>query len=100
MIVSLLVFVTIVVLALPSAVVFFPFTLLTGNVDPLYAAGCWIARIAIRVAGIRLRIEGREHIPARPRLHLHGQPRLQPRCAGAHVASSRPHCRSSSSARS
>jgi 1-acyl-sn-glycerol-3-phosphate acyltransferase len=65
MIVSLLVFVTIVVLALPSAVIFFPFTLLTGNVGPLYAVGSWIARVAIRVAGIRLRIEGLDRIPIR-----------------------------------
>jgi 1-acyl-sn-glycerol-3-phosphate acyltransferase len=63
MIVSLLVFVTIVVLALPSAVIFFPFTLVTGNVGPLYSIGSWIARVAIRVAGIHLCIEGREHIP-------------------------------------
>jgi 1-acyl-sn-glycerol-3-phosphate acyltransferase len=63
MIVSLLVFVTILVLALPAAVVLIPFTLLTGKIGPLYAAGCFIARAAIRVAGIRLRIEGREHIP-------------------------------------
>ena len=63
MIVSLIVFVTIVALALPSAAIFIPFTLLTGNVGPLYAVGSWIARIAIRVAGIRLRIEGLEHIP-------------------------------------
>lgn len=64
MIVSLLVFVTIVVLTLPAALVLFPFTLLTGNVGPLYATGCWIARVAIRIAGIRLRVTGREHIPA------------------------------------
>jgi 1-acyl-sn-glycerol-3-phosphate acyltransferase len=63
MIVSLLVFVTIVALARPSAAIFVPFTLLTGNVGPLYAVGSWIARVAIRVAGIRLRIEGLEHIP-------------------------------------
>jgi 1-acyl-sn-glycerol-3-phosphate acyltransferase len=63
MIVSLLVFVTLLVLALPAAVVVIPFTLLTGNVGPLYAVGSWIARVAIRVAGIRLRIEGLEHIP-------------------------------------
>lgn len=63
MIVSLLVFVTIVVLALPTALILIPFTLLTGNVGPLYAAGSWIARFAIRVAGIRLRIDGRESIP-------------------------------------
>ena len=64
MIVSLLVFVTIVVLAVPTALVLFPFTLLTGNVSPLYAAGSWIARTAMFVAGIRVHIEGREHIPA------------------------------------
>jgi 1-acyl-sn-glycerol-3-phosphate acyltransferase len=63
MIVSLLVFVTILVLALPTALVLIPFTLLTGNVAPLYAAGSWIARVAIRVAGIRLRIEGLENVP-------------------------------------
>ncbi len=64
MIVSLLVFVTILVLALPAAVVLIPFTLVTGRVGPLYAAGCFIARAALRVAGIRVRIEGREHVPA------------------------------------
>ncbi len=64
MIVSLLVFVTIVVLAVPTALVLFPFTLITGNVGPLYAAGSWIARVAMFVAGIRVHIEGREHIPA------------------------------------
>jgi len=64
MIVSLLVFVTIVVLAVPTALVLFPFTLLSGNVGPLYAAGSWIARTAMFVAGIRVRIEGREHVPA------------------------------------
>ena len=63
MIVSLLVFVTILVLAVPVALVLIPFTLLTGKVGPLYAAGSWIARVAIAVAGIRLRIEGLENIP-------------------------------------
>jgi 1-acyl-sn-glycerol-3-phosphate acyltransferase len=64
MIVSLLVFVTILVLALPVALVLFPFTLLSGNVGPLYAAGSWIARVAIAVAGIRVRIDGLENIPS------------------------------------
>jgi 1-acyl-sn-glycerol-3-phosphate acyltransferase len=64
MLVSLLVFVTIVALAVPSAVIFFPFTLLTGNVGPLYAVGSWIARVAIRVAGIRIQIQGKENVPA------------------------------------
>ena len=64
MIVSLLVFVTIALLALPAALVLIPFTLLTGNVGPLYAAGSWIARTAMRVAGIRIQIQGQEKIPA------------------------------------
>ena len=64
MLVSLFVFVTIVVLAVPAAIIFFPFTLITGNVGPLYAAGSWIARVAIRIAGIRIQIRGQENIPA------------------------------------
>jgi 1-acyl-sn-glycerol-3-phosphate acyltransferase len=64
MIVSLLVFVTIAALALPAALILIPFTLLSGNVGPLYVTGCWIARTAIRVAGIRIQIQGQEKIPA------------------------------------
>jgi 1-acyl-sn-glycerol-3-phosphate acyltransferase len=64
MIVSLLVFVTIVVLAVPAALVLIPFTLLSGNVAPLYFTGSWITRTAMRVAGIRIQIQGQEKIPA------------------------------------
>ncbi|MGD0740901.1 MAG: lysophospholipid acyltransferase family protein [Terracidiphilus sp.] len=64
MIVSLLVFVTIVVLAVPAALVLIPFTLLSSNVGPLYATGSWIARTAMWVAGIRIQIEGQETVPA------------------------------------
>ena len=64
MIVSLLVFVTIVVLAVPAALVLIPFTLLSGNVGPLYAAGSWITRTAMRGAGIRIQVQGQEKIPA------------------------------------
>ena len=63
MIVSLLVFVTIVVLAIPAALVLIPFTLLSGNVVPLYARARWIARIAMRVAGIRIHVEGPKIFP-------------------------------------
>jgi len=63
MLVSLLVFVYILLLALPAALVLMPFTLLSGNVAPLYSAGRWIARTAMRVAGIHIHIQGREHIP-------------------------------------
>lgn len=64
MIISLLVFATIFVLALPAALILIPFALLTGNVNPLYFTGCWIARSAIRIAGIRVQIQGQENIPA------------------------------------
>ena len=64
MIVSLLVFVTIAALALPAALILIPFTLLSGNVGPLYVAGCWIARTAIRIAGIRIQVQGQEKIPS------------------------------------
>ena len=63
MLVSLFVFVVIVVLALPASIVFIPFTLLTRNVGPLYAVGCFITRLGIRAGGIRVVIDGREHIP-------------------------------------
>lgn len=64
MIVTVFVFVVIVALSLPSALVLFPFTLITGNVGPLYATGNWIARLGLRIAGIRILIAGREHVPA------------------------------------
>jgi 1-acyl-sn-glycerol-3-phosphate acyltransferase len=64
MIVSLVVFVTILVLSIPSAVVFIPLAVVTGNVGPLYAVTCLIVSAGYRVAGIRIRVEGREHVPA------------------------------------
>ena len=63
MIVSLLVLVTILVPAIPAALVLLPFTLITGNVNPLYATGTFITRIAIHVGGIRVRVEGLDRIP-------------------------------------
>jgi len=64
MIVSLFVFVVILVLSIPSAIIFIPLAAMTGNVRPLYAVACFIVRTGFRVAGIRVRVEGREHIPA------------------------------------
>ncbi len=63
MIRTLFVFFVIVLLALPAAFVLIPFTLLSGNVGPLYATGNWIARAGLRAAGIRMCVEGREKIP-------------------------------------
>jgi len=64
MIRSLLVFAILLLLAIPAAVVLIPFTLVSRNVRPLYVVGCWIPHAAMRIAGIRLSIEGREHIPS------------------------------------
>jgi 1-acyl-sn-glycerol-3-phosphate acyltransferase len=63
MIASLLVFVVILVLSIPSAAIFIPLAMITGNVHPLYKVTCFIVRTGYFVAGIRLLAEGREQIP-------------------------------------
>ena len=63
MIVSILVFVVILALSIPSAMILIPLAMITGNVQPLYAVACFIVRAAYRVAGIRVQVEGRENIP-------------------------------------
>jgi len=63
MIRSLLVFAILLLLAVPAAVVLIPFALITRSVKPLYAVGSWIPQVVMRVAGIQVSIEGREHIP-------------------------------------
>ncbi|MGD0680954.1 MAG: lysophospholipid acyltransferase family protein [Terracidiphilus sp.] len=64
MIISLVVIVTIVVLAIPSAVIFIPLAVVTGNVEPLYKVTCLIVSVGYRVAGIRIKVEGREQVPS------------------------------------
>ena len=64
MIVSLFVFIVVVALSIPSAVVFIPLTIITGNPTPLFNVACAIVRVAFRVAGIRLNVSGRENFPA------------------------------------
>ena len=63
MILSLLVIVVILAL-FPRRWSSFRWPFLTGNVRPLYAVAASSSAPAIRVAGIRVRIEGREHVPA------------------------------------
>jgi 1-acyl-sn-glycerol-3-phosphate acyltransferase len=47
----------------PLAALFgFPWTWITGNADRLYAAAMWIAGIGLRLAGVRVQIEGRERL--------------------------------------
>lgn len=64
MIVSIFVFVIILVLSIPAAIVFIPLAVLTRKVGPLYAVTCFITRVGFRAAGIRIRVEGRERVPA------------------------------------
>jgi 1-acyl-sn-glycerol-3-phosphate acyltransferase len=63
MIVSLFVLVVILVLSAPAAVIFIPLALITGNAGPLYRATCFIVSTGFRVAGIRIKVAGREHVP-------------------------------------
>jgi len=63
MIVSVLVFVVIVLLSIPAAIIFIPLAVLSGNVNPLYNVANAIVRIGFRAAGIRIKVEGRERVP-------------------------------------
>lgn len=63
MLVSILVLIVIVVLSIPSAVLFIPLAVITHNVNPLYKVVCGIVRIGFFVARIRIRVEGRERVP-------------------------------------
>jgi len=64
MIPSLILLTTILVLGAPSAVLFIPWAMITGNVLPLYNAAQWTVRIGFRLAGIRVETEGLESVPA------------------------------------
>jgi 1-acyl-sn-glycerol-3-phosphate acyltransferase len=63
MLVSLLVLVVILALSIPSAAIFIPLAVITGDAGPLYAVTCWITRVGFRTAGIRVKVEGRERVP-------------------------------------
>jgi 1-acyl-sn-glycerol-3-phosphate acyltransferase len=64
MISALLLLAALVVLIPPVGAIFIPWTLVTGNVLPLYKATHWLVRTSYRVAGIRIAVEGREGVPA------------------------------------
>jgi 1-acyl-sn-glycerol-3-phosphate acyltransferase len=49
-------------LGLPAAILCVPFTLLTGNISPMYHCGMRIARLGIRIAGLRPTITGAEGV--------------------------------------
>ncbi len=63
MIASLVVLATILILGIPSAVVFIPMAMISGNATPLYNASQTIVRVAFRMAGIRVKATGRNRVP-------------------------------------
>jgi 1-acyl-sn-glycerol-3-phosphate acyltransferase len=64
MISSLFLLSTIIILGTPAAIIFFPLSLITGNVTPLYNVSVAIARIAYRLARIRVEVTGLDQVPA------------------------------------
>lgn len=63
MISSLLLFATFVILAIPTAIIFIPWSILTGDVLPLYNATQMIVRTGYFLARIRVEVKGRELLP-------------------------------------
>lgn len=55
---------TLLVLGIPAAIVLIPWTMLSGNADALYNASQAINRAALRMARVRVVVEGRENVPA------------------------------------
>jgi 1-acyl-sn-glycerol-3-phosphate acyltransferase len=67
---SVTMLVTYVVLGLPVGVIGIPWALLTGDIGPLYRWSMWVVRCGVRLARIRVQIEGREGIPAEPSIFM------------------------------
>ncbi len=64
MIASLLLLITFVILGVPTAIIFIPWSILTGNVLPLYNATQMIVRIGYFLARIHIEVKGRENVPS------------------------------------
>jgi 1-acyl-sn-glycerol-3-phosphate acyltransferase len=64
MIISIFVFLVILTLSIPAAILFIPLALITGKMGPLYAVTNFIVRAGFAAAGIRIQVEGRELVPA------------------------------------
>ncbi|HEY3705455.1 MAG TPA: lysophospholipid acyltransferase family protein [Terracidiphilus sp.] len=64
MLASLTLLATILILGAPAAVVFIPWAMVTGDATPLYNASLGIVRLALRLARVRVEVEGAERVPA------------------------------------
>ncbi len=60
---SLIFIANMVLLGIPSALLFIPWCRLTGNVLPLYKATRFMLASSCRLAGVRLRAQGLENVP-------------------------------------
>jgi 1-acyl-sn-glycerol-3-phosphate acyltransferase len=61
---ALLILATYLFLGLPVALFGIPWRLITGNIMPLYRSSMFIVRLGLRLAGIRLQVEGLVGVPA------------------------------------
>jgi len=64
MISAFLMLATFIVLGIPGAILYIPWTIITGNAAPLYNAALAIARAGFRMARVRVQVDGLEAIPA------------------------------------
>jgi 1-acyl-sn-glycerol-3-phosphate acyltransferase len=60
---SIIFIATMVILGIPSAILFIPWTGITGNVLPLYKATRFMLYSSCRLAGVRFQIDGLERVP-------------------------------------
>jgi 1-acyl-sn-glycerol-3-phosphate acyltransferase len=67
---SVTMLVTYVVLGLPVGAIGIPWALLTGDIGPLYRWSMRVVRAGVKLARIRVQIEGREHIPGQPSIFM------------------------------
>jgi 1-acyl-sn-glycerol-3-phosphate acyltransferase len=63
MIAALTLLFSILILGIPAAIVFIPWTLVAGNANALYDVSLGIARLALRLAGIRIDVTGLDRVP-------------------------------------
>ena len=63
MLASLIFLANMIVIGIPTALLFIPWCWMTGDVMPLYRGTRFILSSGCRLAGVRFRVEGLEHIP-------------------------------------
>jgi 1-acyl-sn-glycerol-3-phosphate acyltransferase len=64
MITTLVLVIVYAILAIPAALIFMPWAIVSGDAGPLYNVSQLINRAAFAAAGIRVRVCGLEHVPA------------------------------------